>query len=216
MEWSLLRDVLVSLDINCVLDVGASRGQFARNLRKIRYKGYIISFEPVRRDYSLLSHGLRDDRYWCGYNLALGSENTSALLHVAEQCREMSSLLAPLDPTWQMETEQVDVRRLDSVFAEATGAIENPRVFLKMDTQGFDLEVVKGAAGCIGQIVGIQSEVSVQPMYEGMPHFTESLNYYEGLGFKLVGVSEIARDEETGHLVELNVVLSRNSVQVHD
>ncbi len=123
----------------------------------------------------------------------------------------MSLLLTPLDKTWQVEREQVDVRRLDSIFADAISWIENLRVFLEMDTHGFDLEVVQGAAGCIGQIVGMQSEVSAQPIYERMPHFTDSLNYYEGLGFKLVGISEIARDEETGHLVKLNMVLSCNS-----
>ncbi len=55
--------MLDSLNINYVLDVGASRGQFAMNLRKVGFKGRVVSFEPFRRDYLLLSHGLRNDRY---------------------------------------------------------------------------------------------------------------------------------------------------------
>ena len=52
--------------------------------------------------------------------------------------------------------EDVEVRRLDSVFGDLIREIDEPRVFLKMDTQGFDLQVFFGASSCLDHIVGLQ------------------------------------------------------------
>ena len=53
-ELTHLKSLLKILDINCVLDVGANRGQFAHELRAIGYGGDIISFEPVNREFEVL------------------------------------------------------------------------------------------------------------------------------------------------------------------
>jgi hypothetical protein len=50
-EYFFLKQVLDKGEVNCVLDVGANRGQFASILRKIGYGGQIISFEPSLHDF---------------------------------------------------------------------------------------------------------------------------------------------------------------------
>jgi hypothetical protein len=53
-----------------------------------------------------------------------------------------------------------------------------------MDTQGHDLAVARGAGGCLQQFVGLQSELSLTPLYAGAPSYSEALAYFCGEGFK--------------------------------
>lgn len=72
-----------------------------------------------------------------------------------------------------------------------------------MDTQGYDLEVFRGASGCMEHICGVQSELSLRPLYKGMPHYLEALAAYEAAGFELFNLSVVTRLGD-GALVELN------------
>ena len=209
LEWSLIREVLQRYAINCVLDVGASRGHFAKSLRQIGYQGFICSFEPIPEDFRRLSAEMGDDPKWRGFEMALGSEDTKRNFHVAVSSTPMSSFLRHKDNAAKMRDIEVTVRRLDSVFGEAVTSIQEPRVFLKMDTQGYDLEVVSGAEAIMRQILGLQSEVSVDPIYDDMPHYLEALETYEGLGFHLAGLFDISRKETPATIVEMNCVMVR-------
>src|ERR1700686_1867632 len=76
-ELSFLRRLLTQLDVDCVLDVGANRGQFAQELRGIGYNGQIISFEPIASEFSVLRRKFANDSKWRGYQIALGSKAES-------------------------------------------------------------------------------------------------------------------------------------------
>jgi hypothetical protein len=77
-----------------------------------------------------------------------------------------------------------------------------------MDTQGFDLQVFRGASGCLDMIFGIQSELSVRPIYESMPHYIEALEEYESVGFTLHSLHPVAT-EYNGAVIEYNCLLSK-------
>jgi len=85
---------------------------------------------------------------------------------------------------------------------------DSSRVFLKMDTQGYDLEVFRGTSGCIDKIQGIQSELSIQALYKNMPHYLEVLEAYEAAGFDLYNLSVVNR-VSNGGLLELNCFMRR-------
>jgi FkbM family methyltransferase len=211
LEWTLLRDILRTYAINCVLDVGANTGQFARNLRRVGYQGHICSFEPVEAAYTALSASFRKDARWAGYNYALGSQNTQQTFHIALESTAMSSFLQPQSADWKLREVAVEVKRLDTVYQgviAATG-LQHPRVFLKMDTQGYDLEVFNGAENCLDQVLGIQSEVSVKPVYVGMPHYLDTIRSYENYGFLLYGLAEAARHPHQNDIIEMNCVMMR-------
>src|SRR5262249_27014834 len=84
--------------------------------------------------------------------------------------------------------ERVQTRRLDELFVEIVRGIRDPRVYLKLDTQGWDLEVLAGAAGCVGRVVAPQSAMSVGPLYEGMPTQQDAIAAFRRVGFDVVGM----------------------------
>jgi FkbM family methyltransferase len=105
-------------------------------------------------------------------------------------------------------TEQVEVKRLDSVFSDCIAHIPNPRVFLKMDTQGYDLRVLEGARNCLRRVLAIQSELSVRKIYEGMPDFVEAISALSALGFELSALFPVTIDRNL-RVVELDCVVVR-------
>jgi len=207
-ELTHLKQMLDVLDINCVLDVGANRGQFAHQLRSIGYKGNIISFEPVKEVFEVLTESFTGDSKWSGHQIALGSKSESSIINVWDS-NDMSSLLESTNLIeCNSKTQDVTIKRLDDIFTSITKNITNPIVFLKMDTQGYDLEVFKGSEKCSKYIQGLLSEVSVQPLYKDMPHYTEALSSYEKSGFELFNLSVVNRIS-TGGLLELNALMKK-------
>lgn len=202
--------------INCVIDVGAHLGEYAQEIREIGYRGRIVSFEPVRTSYEVLVKKAREERDWIIQHCALGSEDGEKEINVYQGTVFNSFLPSSSVGTErfgaQVELaakERVPIRRLDQVFETCIDGIANPRVFLKMDTQGWDLEVVKGASGILDRLVGLQSEMAVKQCYEGMPGYTRALDHYAALGFQVTGMFTVARDTDGLQVMEFDCVLLR-------
>jgi len=211
-----LRQLLPKLGIDCVLDVGANQGQYGRMLRKAGYKGRIVSFEPVKETFHILKSHADKDGGWRVNNYALGAKAGESTIHVT-RATILSSFREPNafskeKYAWGMpivRDEKVKIRTLDEVFEESLAGLKSPKVFLKMDTQGFDLQVFAGAKRSLPQVVGMQSEISIQPIYEGVPDYLEALEVYTKAGFVMSGLYPVSRDKETLALIELDCVMRR-------
>lgn len=203
------------LGINVVLDVGAQAGDFGQWLRHNGYTGRIASFEPVSDSFDELRQRSAADRRWDAFMLALGSHDGIADINVAEM-RVFSSFLDRTAYSMEefgetsavVQTERVPVRRLDGMVETAFGDVQEPRVYLKIDTQGWDLEVLAGASGCLDRIPAFQSEVSMRPIYEGMPTLSESLACFEDLGYGISGLFPVNLDSNL-EVVEFDCVAVR-------
>ena len=77
-----------------------------------------------------------------------------------------------------------------------------------MDTQGYDLEVLKGCARWIERVFALQSEISITPLYHEMPHYTQALELYESLGFSLMNLYVVGRAKR-GSIIEYDCVMAR-------
>ena len=209
-----LKSVLATLRINCVIDVGANVGEYGLMLRRIGYQGRIVSLEPVRDIYDKLEKVARLDRGWITWNIACGSADEQRAMNLFS-IDLLNSLLPPspqmslIDPAGIKRVETVTVRRLDSLFEEAINGLGEARVFLKTDTQGYDLEVIKGAGERMSQVFGLQSEIAVQPLYVGVPDYLQFLEYCRKLGFEPTGFFPIFYSPLTKQMVELDAVLTR-------
>ncbi len=197
-----LNALLTRLKVDCVLDVGANVGQYRDFLRhRVFYDGPIVSFEPVSRHFELLRERAREDSDWHIESYALGSSEGTLPIKVMVS-DQFSSFLEPdnsrihdydgLNVPHHVET--VMVRTLDSVLPQLRERLKFGRPYLKLDTQGFDLEVLQGGAGCLDQVLALQTEASVIGIYKDMPGYMDSIRYLDRRGFDVTGFYPVSRD----------------------
>lgn len=210
---ALLRAVLQRAGVNVVLDVGAHRGGYRDLLRASGYDGEIVSFEPVSASYAALDTRAATDPAWTVHRLALGREPGRATINVARESN-FTSFLEPnafsidrFGGSAVDRQEEVPVARLDEVFGDLVG-VREPRVLLKTDTQGWDLEVIEGAAGVLEHVVALQAELSVRPIYEDSTSWLDVLTRLGELGFRPAQLTSVGRDDALG-LLELDCLLVR-------
>jgi FkbM family methyltransferase len=203
-------------EIDCVLDVGAHQGEYGRLLRAYGYDRQIVSFEPVSANASTLRDHARLDPKWTVMQYALGQTEDDASIHVSSlsdlaSFRPLSPYAKELWPEGTLihDVERVQQRRLDSVLAEDLSGWRDQRLFLKIDTQGWEGEVIAGAGEYLAEIRGIQVEASVKPIYDGMTPYLETLALLEARGFELTGVFPVTRDPDL-RIIELDCVMMRS------
>jgi FkbM family methyltransferase len=215
-----LRQLFELLQIDCVLDVGANVGQFNEFLRlHVGYTGHVVSFEPVTEVFERLCEQARGDPSWTVHRLALGEQAGNAEITVMTE-RTLSSILPRneeslramgyekyLRETEVARIETIPVRRLDATFAEVVPGSAR-RVFLKSDTQGYDMCVVRGASGCLDKLPALQVELPVREVYRGAPDYLQSLAELNALGYEVTGLFPVQRDA-TLRVINLDAVLVR-------
>jgi FkbM family methyltransferase len=209
-----LQTVLVTQGIDCVFDVGANRGTYGAMLRRLGYCGSIVSFEPLQAVFEELSRRAAGDSGWSVFHMALGEQEESRTM--SRHPRSDISSLLPLNElgtsifgATAAGEETIHIRRGDDVWPEAVP--EGARsVFLKTDTQGFDMNVLRGFGDRLGDIRGIQIEVAFKPIYEGMPHYSEVLSFLERAGFAPSGVYPVSRDSGQA-IIEADFVFVRTA-----
>lgn len=169
-----LRELFRDLRTDCVFDVGGNRGQFPHSLRAdVGYRGRIVSFEPVPAAYAALVKTMAADGGWSGRQLALGTQQGTALITVFAQ-DNFSSFLSPSEYGERQfpalanagTGEGVTVRRLDDEWPDATSG--SGSVFLKLDTQGRDLDVLASGSGVLSHVQGLLTEIPVDEIYADM------------------------------------------------
>jgi FkbM family methyltransferase len=181
--------VLGRFEISCVLDVGANVGQYAAMLREGGFGGRIVSFEPLADAHATLTkRAAADPRWQVAARVAIGDRDGEAELEVSAES-DMSSilpqseLLRKISPSSAvLRRERVPMARLESA-AQPYLAPED-RIFLKIDTQGFEPQVLAGAGSLMPRLCGLQLEMSLVPCYEGEVGFRAMLDRLAAAGFE--------------------------------
>jgi FkbM family methyltransferase len=198
-----LRALFTHLEIRTVLDVGANRGQYRDFLRyQVGFEGEIISFEPIPELARRLENESKKDPKWRVFPYALGSVDSMSTLNVAKS----DALSSFLDSNHQHVTNLRDknivvrkipvrIRQLESLVPELGLASVLNQTYLKLDTQGFDLEVVKGAGHWINELAALQSEVPCLRIYEGAADLHETLRQLCAYGYQITGMFAVNREE---------------------
>jgi len=199
--------------IDTVLDIGANAGQFGRELRQQGYRGRIVSFEPLTDAFKRLQAAARGDAEWRTLNIALGDAPGAQKIHLAGNS-ESSSLLdmlplhldaAPYSRYTGEETVRVET--LDAVFDDVCKGARN--IYMKIDTQGYEAPVLRGAARSLERIDTIQIEMSLAPLYAGQALFGDLYADLTGKGYALVGAENNFGDARTGHLLQIDGIFHR-------
>ena len=201
-------------NVNLIFDVGANAGQFGVLLREIGFDGKIISFEPLSDARENLLNISKNDPLWqIALQTAIGEENGEIEIQIAGNSQS-SSVLDMLDThvraapdSKYIGKEKVPLRKLDSIAPDYMDS--NSIAFIKIDTQGYETQVMNGAKKLMSQIVGLQVEISLVPLYKGQCLFDEMLKKLKNDGFELWSISSVLSDPNTAQLLQVDATFFR-------
>ena len=209
------RRLLETYNINVVLDVGANTGGYGTQLRSLGYRRKIISFEPIKVAFRHLQAAAASDGLWQVHNFALGDRDESTSINVARNI-DSSSLLEMLPAHVQaapqseyVRRETIQLRTLDRLFHSLCAATDS--IYLKIDTQGFEEPVLRGAAKSLQFIDTIQLEMSLVPLYQDQRLFHDMHKLLGSLGYVLVSIEPGFIDEQSAQVLQIDGVYHRNN-----
>lgn len=201
--------ILARPETDLVIDVGAHAGEYGSSLRAEGYRGPIVSFEPVRSQFERLSATAAGDGAWECRNRAAGSEAKTATINVSGNDGFSSSLLEmkaaheeAVGSSRYERSEEIQVVSLD----EELGEFDRSRrhAYLKVDTQGFEHEVLKGGGGVLAGCRAVELELSLTPLYEGQLLAGEMIELMREHGFRPTHLEPEFVDPTSGELLQLN------------
>ena len=204
-------------NINSIIDVGANNGQFAEEIFKNGFNGYVLSFEPLKIEHSnLLDKKIKMKKYnWeiaerCGLGASekkleiniSGMRQSSSILNISEIHTSLYPKSANIDK------EKISIFPLDNFYNKITNMKKN--ILVKIDTQGYELEILKGAKKTLDYINAIYVEVSLVELYKNQPLFDEILGYVKKAGFSVWSVDQAVGNKETGQTYQLDILFTKN------
>jgi FkbM family methyltransferase len=206
-EESVLRSLFASTRPGAIVDVGANTGQYARLVRRVGFRGRIVSFEAIPAVHEILRRESAGDSAWlvapCA---ALGSKSGTVEINLAGN--SVSSSILPMNAAHveaapdsrYVSSQTIRLERLDLL---APTLLEGTRNWLlKIDTQGFEAEVLRGATSLLPDIAAMQVEMSLVTLYEGAPRLVEMIALIEELGYELFSIVPGLRNLQSGRLLQ--------------
>ena len=197
-------------NITNVLDIGANVGQFGIDLRRNGYTGQIYSFEPVSEFFSSLQKTAKSDGKWQAFQIGLGAQEGLIDINISGNDGLSSSILPMADlhitsfpSSGYIATEKIRLSTLDNELASL--GLNPTSIFLKIDVQGYEAQVLLGANKSIGRIPFCYLESSLNALYDGELQFLELLNKLAESNHFMI---EIFRGEKgtTGELLQVDVL----------
>lgn len=192
--------------IDVVFDVGGNVGQFGESLRTKGYRGKIVSFEPIASVYQVLAAKAAADGNWETNNFALGAKTERTSINIAEASVFSSILPSAIaavqfnDTAVVTHTETIEVRRLDDVGSDWPG-----NVLLKIDTQGYEKQVLEGGRQVLSSMKGVLMELPIIHLYEGTWRLHQAIEYMADAGFVPAQIHPVSyHSADEGALVEVD------------
>lgn len=205
--FALIKHLLESHKVDLLLDVGGFVGTYGEEAREMGYRGEIVSFEPIKASFEQLKAKADKDPKWHYYNAGLGVKKEELTINIAGNFASSSLLgmhknhtdLAP--QTAYQATETIQIKRLDEVITPEI-AKQYQSIYLKIDVQGYELNVLDGAVAILPYINVIQAEISFVPLYEQGPLYNEVISKLDELGFELFTILPELKDPKNGKLMQ--------------
>ncbi|HSJ48460.1 MAG TPA: FkbM family methyltransferase [Gammaproteobacteria bacterium] len=186
--------------VGLVIDCGANHGQFYHLCRRSGFTGPIWCIDPNPYCLATLNALAEQDAALKIIPAGTGDHDALLPLNSAGALDDLSSFLdqTPLltsrfKRAEVTETMEAQVRRLDGLMDEE-GLPADMRVFLKVDTQGYDLATLEGMGERINQVSGVKAEMSVQAAYEDAPSHWELLEFFRTHDFEPFSFTTVTRD----------------------
>jgi FkbM family methyltransferase len=212
-EPSQISYLLKEFQVTRVVDVGASVGQYSQKMRDIGFKGSIHSFEPIKSCYEKMKNLFINDPNINCYHTALGDFDGESILNISNNIQS-SSILKTVDnvPVYEdmvsaVGTETIKVQKLDTIFNGQLDGIN----FLKIDVQGFEMQVLQGAKNTLNSIDIIQIETSLSSLYDNGSLLDEVITFLRTYEFIPYNFIKGVFNNKSGQLYELDIFFVKKS-----
>lgn len=206
-----LLKILQKEKINLIFDIGANAGQFGEEMRKNGYKERIVSFEPLELAHKKLVQKAKKYSNWIVEDRkAIGEREAELEIHIAGNSASSSILemqeshISAAPNTKTIGTEKIKLTRLDSLSAKYIDQTSN--LFIKIDTQGYEYNVLIGAADTLKKTKVLQLELSLTELYKGQKLLPELIDMMISLGFELWGLEPAFVDSRTGRMLQVDAI----------
>lgn len=207
---------LKELQVDLVLDIGANKGQFAEGLFNYGYNNQIISFEPISVLNDTLKIKSKDNPQWHIYQpCCLGEIESQTVIKISNLMGNSSVL--PIKNTkynvvnsYIVKEEIVPQITLSSL--NNNPIVKNSKnVFVKMDIQGYEFEVLNGLKNRIDyNIIGFYLELSLFQIYENQKDYLQVCHLLNELGFDLVYL--VPESIRNNRMIQFNGIFLRNDL----
>lgn len=198
-----------------VIDIGANIGQFSISAAKLFPECKVWSFEPVPKSFEMLERNTKGMRNIYLRRIAIGDSNEERIMTINSHSH--SSSLLPLGKAhiqafpWAREEDdaKVEVKTLDYIASSLE--LASP-VLLKIDVQGYEGHVLRGANSTLQKVDWVVLEASFLPLYVGEKTFLELSNYLESLGFEFIGPLDWLPHPKTGEILQMDALFKKRSI----
>lgn len=206
------RALLARLAPVSVIDVGANQGQFALDVESAVPGATVISFEPMPEAVAVYRSLFSQNPRYSIRDCALGSATGISTLHVSVE-DDSSSLLcigagqiALFPDTAECGQRLVRVEPLDEVVEP--GELNGPAL-LKIDVQGYELEVLRGATRTLQSVRWVYVECSFAELYDEQPLAGEIVGWLHERGFQLSGIGSVM--SARGRVIQSDLLFERRT-----
>ena len=209
---NLQRGWIRSAGIETVIDVGAHTGEFSSAIRAVLPEAYVYAFEPIPDCFPRIAKRLGPNGRFKAFPVALGERSGPVEFHRSSFTKSSSVLpMADLHRVafpWSAGSERVTVqmKTLDDFLDEIN---MKPKVLLKLDVQGYELQVLKGATQTLKQVDYVLTEVSFRPLYEGQALFPDVFSFLTAGGFSFAGVLDQLRSPVDDLILQADAMFVR-------
>ena len=200
--------------VQTVIDVGAHNGEFSSAVHSVLQNARIYAFEPLPECCEKIRKDLGKNGFLKVFQVAIGDESGSvkfwrSSFSKASSILPMSNLHQAAFP-WSAESEAIEVplKSLDE-FADTLEL--QPKTLLKIDVQGFEDRVLRGAAHILDKVDFVLVEVSVAPLYDGQAQFDSIYSTLLGSGFEYSGNLDQLNSPLDGTVLQVDALFTRSS-----
>jgi FkbM family methyltransferase len=210
-----LRQGLRNFNVDLIFDIGANVGQFALELRSVGFTGNIVSFEPLTSAHAQLCQAAEKDQKWQVFRrCAVGhfdgeiqinigkSSSTSSILPIHQK------LHLAADGASYVGSEITPIIKLDSVSMDYLCKTMG-KSFIKIDTQGFEWQVLDGASMTMKHVQGILCELSLAALYDGQHLWMDIIDRLRFEGFALWAILPGFVDPRDGRTLQFDAIFFR-------
>lgn len=204
--------ILSTLSCNTIVDIGANRGQFALVTRYCFPEARIIAFEPLSEPACLFRCIFKDDERTTLYPIAIGTRKETTQMHISNH--DDSSSLLPITPLQETLYPGTAETKLTKINVEPLSAmVTEPELIstalLKIDVQGYELQVLKGCEDLLPFFNYIYVECSFVELYLEQALADEVITFLYNQNFRLKGIHNISYDR-VGRAVQADFFFAMN------